>query len=210
MTPAPPGRRLQRSARSRLLDISCSIVAGPRKSACSRCEHRETRRTTPDTRARCRKGSARARAGEKPSGDAGRNDELASFAENDEPVAGQRHRSGQEPILVPANLAGSQFDGAEALAKFLAPVEPIQDAIVVDAGRIVVGQGLIGRPDLVERRAVEAEDTRRQARTRPRRRSNRRSRVVSRRSPMRPSARATGAETGPSRSRDPARPVPRA
>ena len=96
-------------------------------------------------------------SGLKASGDAGRNDELAALAENDEPVAGQRHRSGEEPILAPAHLAGPQFDGAEALAELLAPVESVQDAIVVDARRIVVRQDLVRRPQLVERRAVEAE-----------------------------------------------------
>ena len=100
------------------------------------------------------------------SGDAGGKDELAVLAQNDQPVAGQRHGAGAEPILAPAHLARSQFDRAEALAELLAPMEAVQDAVAMDARRVVVGQRLIRRPDLASESSRRAGARRRPVRTR--------------------------------------------
>ena len=76
-------------------------------------------------------------------GRCGRNDQLAALPKNHEPIAGKRHRSGEESILTPTHLPGPQFDGSEALAELLASMESVEVPVVVHARRVVVREGLV-------------------------------------------------------------------
>ena len=83
-------------------------VAGRGRSGCSRCGRRETRPTTPGRRGLCLRGPAHVPAAS-PRGSPAQG-RVAALAQNHEPIAGERHRSRQKSILIPAYLPGPQFD----------------------------------------------------------------------------------------------------
>src|SRR5262245_59304764 len=72
-----------------------------------------------------------------------RENHLAAFTYDQQPVAGQRDRAGAKLLLAPAYFSAPYVHRAQAWSEFLAPVIAVQDAIAVHARRIVIGQGLI-------------------------------------------------------------------
>src|SRR5437763_6708462 len=82
-------------------------------------------------------------------GRGGRQDQLAVFPEHQQSLIGQSDGARAAPVLAPAHLAALQLDASQIRTDFLAPVESVEESIVADARRVMIGQHVGGGPDLV-------------------------------------------------------------
>src|SRR5262245_48805714 len=88
-----------------------------------------------------------------------REDHLAPLPNDEQLVADQRDASGTELVLTPFDRAGLEFDRAQAGAEFLSAVVSVQVPVVIHAGRVVIRQCIVRRPDVHEFRALNTEHT---------------------------------------------------
>src|SRR5262245_43460003 len=73
----------------------------------------------------------------------GREDHLSALAKNQQPIADEQHAAGAKLILAPFHRSGLELHGAEARAELLTPVVPVEEAVVVDARRVVIRERVV-------------------------------------------------------------------